>query len=170
VGPDGQSVVYVRASPDGHKVAASIHNPEKAAAEIWVYDTRSKVNRVVAPGPGIVDKPVWSPDGTHLLYSRALGAGPRLYVRRLGEQDREEALPAAADLQLPSDWSRDGRFALFHSENVTDGDVGVRRADAQDNVDSARLANETGAVFSPEETDRVHLERIRKVRSVRSGV
>ena len=125
VGPDGQSVVYVRASPDGRKVAASVHNPEKGAAEIWVYDTRSKVNRVVAPGPGIVDKPVWSPDGTRLLYSRALGAGPRLYVRGLGEQDREEALPAAADLQLPSDWSRDGRFALFHSENVTDGDVGV---------------------------------------------
>ena len=90
VGPDGQSVVYVRASPDGRKVAASVHNPEKGAAEIWVYDTRSKVNRVVAPGPGIADKPVWSPDGTRLLYSRALGAGPRLYVRGLGEQDREE--------------------------------------------------------------------------------
>jgi Tol biopolymer transport system component len=151
VGPDGQSVVYVRASPDGRKVAASVHNPEKGAAEIWVYDTRSKVNRVVAPGPGITDKPVWSPDGTRLLYSRALGAGPRLYVRGLGEQDREEELPAAADLQLPSDWSRDGRFALFHSENVTDGDVGV--LDSQTRKMTWILqspANETGAVFSPE--------------------
>jgi len=151
VGPDAQSVVYVRASRDGRKVAASVHNPEKGAAEIWVYDTQSKVNRVVAPGPGIVDKPVWSPDGTRLLYSRGLGAGPRLYVRGLGEQDREEALPAAADLQLPSDWSRDGRFALFQSENVTDGDVGV--LDWQTRkitwiLDSP--ANETGAVFSPE--------------------
>jgi len=151
VGPDAQSVVYVRASPDGRKVAASVYNPEKNAAEIWVYDPRSKVNRVVAPGPGIADKPVWSPDGTRLLYSRALGAGPRLYVRGLGEPDREEALPAGADLQLPSDWSRDGRFALFHSENVTDGDVGV--LDLQTRkitwiLDSP--ANETGAVFSPE--------------------
>jgi Tol biopolymer transport system component/DNA-binding winged helix-turn-helix (wHTH) protein len=151
VGPDGQAVAYVRASPDGRKVAVSVHNPEKGAAEIWVYDSRSKVNRVVAAGPGIVDKPVWSPDGTRLLYSRGLGAGPRLYVRGLGEQDREEALPAAADLQLPSDWSRDGRFALFHSENVTDGDVGV--LDWQTRkitwiLDSP--SNETAAVFSPE--------------------
>jgi dipeptidyl aminopeptidase/acylaminoacyl peptidase len=74
-----------------------------------------------------------------------------LYVRGLGEQDREEALPAAADLQLPSDWSRDGRFALFHSENVTDGDVGV--LDWQTRKMTWILespANETGAVFSPE--------------------
>jgi DNA-binding winged helix-turn-helix (wHTH) protein/Tol biopolymer transport system component len=151
VGPDGQAVVYVRASPDGRRVAASVHNPEKGAAEVWVYDTRSKVSRIVAPGPGIADKPVWSPDGTRLLYSRGLGAGPRLYVRGLGEQDREEALPAAADLQLPSDWSRDGRFALFHSENVTDGDVGV--LDWQTRQITWILqspANETGAVFSPE--------------------
>jgi len=151
IGPDGQSVVYVRASPDGRKAAASVHNPEKGAAEIWVYDTRSKVNRVVVPGPGIVDKPVWSQDGTRLLYSRGLGAGPKLYIRGLGEQDREEALPAAADLQLPSDWSRDGRFALFHSENVTDGDVGV--LDFQTRNITWILnssANETGGVFSPE--------------------
>jgi len=155
VGPDGQSVVYVRASPDGRKVAASVHNPEKGAAEIWVYDTRSKVNRVAAPGPGIVDKPVWSPDGTRLLYSRGLGAGPRLYVRGLGEQDREEALPAAADLQLPSDWSRDGRFALFHTENVTDGDVGVLEWQTHRMTWILESpANETGAVFSPK-TDRV---------------
>ena len=151
VSPDAQSVVYVRASPDGRKVAASVHNPEKGAAEIWVYDTRSKVNRVVAPGPGIADKPVWSPDGTRLLYSRALGAGPRLYLRGLWDGDREEALPAAGDLQLPSDWSRDGRFALFHSENVTDGDVGVLDFQTRKTtwiLDSP--ANETGAVFSPE--------------------
>ncbi len=151
VGPGSQSVVYVRASPDGRKVAASVHNPEKGAAEIWVYDTRSRINRVVAPGPGIADKPVWSPDGTRLLYSRGLGAGPRLYLRGLGDQDREEALPVAADLQLPSDWSRDGRFALFHTENVTDGDVGV--LDLQTRQITWLLnspANETAAVFSPE--------------------
>ena len=90
VGPDNLSVAYVRASPDGRKIAASVHNPEKGGSEIWVYDTQSKVNRVLVPGPGIADKPVWSPDGTRLLYSRALGSGPKLYVRGLAEQDREE--------------------------------------------------------------------------------
>ncbi len=123
-GRPGRSIRCIRPRLAGW-VQSCGFSPQPGKGRRGDLDTRLKVNRVVAPGPGIVDKPVWSPDGTRLLYSRALGAGPRLYVRGLGEQDREEALPAAADLQLPSDWSRDGRFALFHSENVTDGDVGV---------------------------------------------
>ncbi len=151
VGPDNLSVVYVRASRDGHKIAASVHNPEKGGSEIWVYDTQSKVNRVVVPSPGINDKPVWSPDGTRLLYSRALGSGPKLYVRGLAEQDREEPLPST-DFQLASDWSRDGRFALFNTENVTDGNVGVI------DLKTRKLtwilespAHEISPVFSPDE-------------------
>jgi eukaryotic-like serine/threonine-protein kinase len=124
VGPDNLSVVYVRASRDGRKIAASVHNPEKGGSEIWVYDTQSKVNRVLVPAPGINDKPVWSADGTRLLYSHALGSGPKMYIRGLAEQDREEPLPST-DFQLASDWSRDGRFALFNTENVTDGNIGV---------------------------------------------
>jgi Tol biopolymer transport system component len=150
VGPDHLSVVYVRASPDGHKIAASVHNPEKGASEIWVYDTQSKVNRIVVPGPGIVDKPVWSPDGSRLLYSRALGNGPKLYVRGLAEEDHEEPLPTA-DSQLPTDWSRDGRFALFQSETMTDGNVGLI------DLKTRKLtwilespAHEASAVFSPD--------------------
>jgi len=150
VGPDNLSVVYVRASRDGRKIAASVHNPEKGGSEIWVYDTQSKVNRVLVPGPGINDKPIWSPDGTRLLYSHALGRGPSLYVRGLTEQDREEALPSI-DFQLASDWSRDGRLVLFHTENVIDGDVGVL------DLKTRKLtwilnspAHETGAVFSPD--------------------
>lgn len=150
VGPDNLSVVYVRASPDGRKIAASVHNPEKGASEIWVYDTQSNVNRVLVPGPGINDKPVWSADGTRLLYSRGLGGGPKLYIRGLAEQDREEQLPGA-DLQLPTDWSRDGRFVLFQTDNITDGDVGV--VDLKTRKLTWILqspANETSPVFSPD--------------------
>src|SRR5262249_39996226 len=80
VGPENLSVVYVRASPDDRRVAASIYNLEKGGNEIWVYDRESKVSRVFAGGPGILDKPVWSPDGKRLAYSRALGSGPKMYV------------------------------------------------------------------------------------------
>jgi TolB protein len=127
-----------------------VHNSEKGATEVWVYDTQSKVNRLLVPGPGIVDKPVWSPDGTRLLYARALGSGPKLYVRGLADQDRKEALPSA-DFQLPTDWSRKGRFALFQSENVIDGDIGVI------DLESRKLtwllsspAHESSPMFSPD--------------------
>jgi len=150
VGPADLSTMYVRASPDGRKVAASVYNPEKSSTEIWVYDTQSKVNRVVVPGPGILDKPVWSPDSTRLLYGRALGSGPKLYIKGLAEQDREESLPSA-EFQLPTEWSRDGRFVLFQSQNVIDGNVGI--IDLQTRKLTWILespAHETSPVFSPD--------------------
>ena len=53
-----------------------------------------------------------------------MGSGPKLFVRGIAEEDREESLPGA-DFQLPTDWSRDGRLVLFQSETAIDGDVGV---------------------------------------------
>jgi Tol biopolymer transport system component len=120
------------------------------SAEIWVFDAVSKVNRVVIRGPGIVDTPVWSADSTRLLYARAIGGGPRLFTRGLTESDREQAI-AAADFQLATDWSRDGRFALYNTENVIDGDLGV--VDLESRLATPLLntpAHETGAVFSPD--------------------
>ena len=150
VGPDDLSVVYVRASPDGSKIAASVHNPERGTSEIWIYDPQSKVNRVLVPGPGINDKPVWSPDGTRLLYSRALGGGPKLYIRGLAEHDSEEPLPTS-DFQLPTDWSRDGRYALFQTENTTDGNVGMIELETRKLTWILESpAHETSPVFSPD--------------------
>jgi Tol biopolymer transport system component/DNA-binding winged helix-turn-helix (wHTH) protein len=150
ISPDNLSVVDVRASLDGHKVAAAVYNVEKGGNEIWVYDTQSKASRVFAPGPGIVDKPVWSPDATRLLYSRGLGRGPQMYVRSLAEPEPERPL-AAGDFQLATDWSRDGRWVLFQGENTTDGDFGVVDLDAQKLTWLLKTrANEMSPVFSPD--------------------
>ncbi len=150
VGPDGMSTTYVRASPDGRKVAASVHSAEKTSNEIWVYDTQSKVARVVVSGPGVMDKPVWSPDGLRLLYGRAVGGGPKMRIRSLKDPTREEQFPEV-DFQLPTDWSQDGRFALFQSENTTDGNVGI--IDLQTRKLTWLLdtqSHETSPVFSPD--------------------
>jgi len=93
---------------------------------------------------------VWSPDSTRLLYGRALGSGPKLYIKGLAEQDREESLPSA-EFQLPTEWSRDGRFVLFQSQNVIDGNVGI--IDLQTRKLTWILespAHETSPVFSPD--------------------
>ena len=150
VGPDNLSLVYVRASPDGRRVAASVHSLEKGGNEIWVFDTQSHVNHLVAPGPGILDSPVWAMDSRRLVYSRGLGSGPRLYMRGLGEEEREVPLPAS-DFQIATDWSGDGRWVLFNSEGTTDGNLGVI------DLTTRRLtwlldgpANEVGGAFSPD--------------------
>lgn len=151
VSPNNLSVVNVRASLDGRNIAGSVYNVEKGGNEIWVYDTQSKVSRVFAPAPGILDQPIWSPDATRLIYSRGLGRGPQLYMRDIAEKDPEQSLPEG-EFQLASDWSRDGRLVLFQSENTTDGDFGV--IDLNNRQVSWLLktsANETSPVFSPDQ-------------------
>jgi hypothetical protein len=150
VGPDGLSTTYVRASPDGRRIAASVNNAEKTANELWVYDTQSKVARVIVPGPGIMDKPVWSPDGNRLMYGRAVGSGPKLRVWSFAQPNQDETLPEA-DFQLPTDWSLDGRFMLFQSENTTDGNIGVIDLRARRMTWLLEtVAHETSPVFSPD--------------------
>jgi Tol biopolymer transport system component len=150
ISPDNLSVVDVRASLDGHKIAAAVYNVEKGGNEIWVYDTQSKNSRMFAPGPGIVDKPVWAPDGERLLYSRGLGRGPQMYVKALADGEPERPMPAG-DFQLATDWSRDGRWVLFQGENATDGDFGVVDLQSQELTWLLKTpANEMSPVFSPD--------------------
>jgi Tol biopolymer transport system component len=79
--------------------------------------------------PALRDAPVWSPDSTKLAFAHAGDATPlKVHVRGLEEKDAEEAMPAA-DFQMPTDWSPDGRFVAFvntgfpRSANETQSDV-----------------------------------------------
>jgi hypothetical protein len=121
--PDNLSVVYVRASRDGRKIAASVHNPEKGGSEIWVYDTQSKVNRVLVPAPESTTSQCGRRMELASLYSHALGSGRRCTLG-LANRIARSRYPVPI-FRLASDWSRDGRFALFNTENVTDGNIGV---------------------------------------------
>ena len=109
-------------------MAASVYNVEKGATELWVYDTETGTSRRILTGPGITDSARWSPDSTRLVYIRTYGKGLQLYIKGLGEQDQEEALPPAP-FQIPTDWSSDGRFIAYTNtafpmiENDLAGDV-----------------------------------------------
>lgn len=63
-------------------------------------------------GPGLVDNPVWAPDSGKLAFSRAYDTPPKLIVRGLGESHIDEPMPPDY-FQVPSDWSRDGRFLAY---------------------------------------------------------
>jgi Tol biopolymer transport system component len=97
---------------------------------------------------------VWSPDGSRLAFGRAAGSTPKLYARPADREGANVALPQAL-FQLPTDWSRDGRFILYQ----TTGGAGEPGADvvAVDLNGSGELvpilnseAQEIDAVFSPD--------------------
>lgn len=157
IGPGNVNLKYARVSPDGRFVATSIYNIETCLTDIWLFDLKTGAGRRLIAGPGYVDTPVWSPDSRRIAFFRAFETPPKLFMRGIGEKDVEEALPHA-DFQIPSDWSRDGRFIVY--TNSAFADVARHRHGDVWAVDLARnravipLLNtpfhEANAAFSPD--------------------
>ncbi|MGI8991975.1 MAG: TolB family protein [Bryobacteraceae bacterium] len=94
---------------------------------MWIIDAETGAARRVIVGRGLVDNPVWAPASDKLAFNRAYDGPPNLFVRGLGENDPDDALPENY-FQVPADWSRDGRFIAFTNtafaiDNELKGDV-----------------------------------------------
>ena len=143
-----------RLSPDGRRVAATVYEPARGGMSLWIYETQDGTARRLTAGRETEAMAVWSPDGTRLAFGRAAGATPKLYARPAEPGGQPEALTPAV-FQLPTDWSRDGRFILYQ----TTGGAGEPGADVAV-VDLTRRgavtpilhaeAQEFDATFSPD--------------------
>lgn len=111
----GRNSSDMRLSPDAQKVAYSKGDPN---SDIWIQELKRDVPTRLTFDTS-VDKgaPIWSPDGTDVLFDIALGgktpAG--IYRKSSSGTGKEELLaqPKEPDAMLwPTDWSRDGRFIL----------------------------------------------------------
>jgi Tol biopolymer transport system component len=115
----------VRISHDGRRVAATVWTPETGGAGIWVFDVNGRESRRLTFPPEVHRRPVWSHDGMRLAFggSRYVGGGPRLAALDLAgngttsdlakDLPESEAKRIANMANLPTDWSRDGRFIAF---------------------------------------------------------
>jgi eukaryotic-like serine/threonine-protein kinase len=100
--------VIFRIAPDGRRIAAAIGNP--ARADLWLIDVERGVSsRFTFTGTAHSD-PVWSPDNRTIVF-RDAGALFRKDASGAGEEQR---ITQPATLQVPTDWSHDGRLILFN--------------------------------------------------------
>lgn len=128
IGPANVNISHGQLSPDGKKIAAPIYNVDRGVTEIWIIDRETGTSRQSITGPGLVASPVWAPGSHTLAYQGAYEGPPKLFMRGIGESDKEEQLPEGF-FQVPTDWSPDGRFIAYtstsfaQSENEMRGDV-----------------------------------------------
>ena len=128
IGPANVNLKQARLSPDGKKIATAIFDVNRGVSDMWIIDAETGAARRAIVGRGFVGNPVWFPDSGRLAFNRAYDGPPKLFVRGLGEQDVDEALPEGY-FQVPNDWSPDGRFLAFTNtgfaqiENELEGDV-----------------------------------------------
>ncbi|MEO8096419.1 MAG: protein kinase [Acidobacteriota bacterium] len=109
-GTVGQAEAYqgLRVAPDGKRVALA------RAGNVWQIElARGTETRVTVDGGK--DPLVWSPDGERIVYGR--GAPPNLFEKSVTGVLPGERVTDSRDSQGAWDWSRDGRFLLFHTRS-----------------------------------------------------
>jgi eukaryotic-like serine/threonine-protein kinase len=84
--------------------------------DIWTEDLERGVQTRFTFGP-LSLAPVWSPDGSRIAYaSMEAAASVALTVKDSSGAGNPESLSSEVNkFQIPTDWSRDGRYILFQS-------------------------------------------------------
>ncbi len=110
----------VKVSPDG-KRAAIVRN-QNNNNDIWIVDLASGASNRLTFDPANDGNPLWSTDGSQIIWQSTRGGGWGIYRKASNGSGNEEVL-YKSDL-FPNgaltDWTRDGRFVLFHATTNAD--------------------------------------------------
>ena len=101
-------------SKDGRQVALSrLASLAPPTGNIWLLDPVTGSRSQFTFGTGAQLLPTWAPDSRRVVYGLLRPPDYGLYVKNARGETGENLLLKTAQLAVPMDWSRDGRFLLF---------------------------------------------------------
>jgi Tol biopolymer transport system component len=116
-----RSEAYVPAlSPDGRRLAFLIGDPSN---DIWVQELDRRIRTRVTTLGGVTASPLWSPDGSEILFVTQDQNEFTLAATPVGGAGQRRVLYRSPERMEPTDRSRDGRFLLYDKGNVGLTDV-----------------------------------------------
>jgi eukaryotic-like serine/threonine-protein kinase len=123
VGTPG-SLAVVALSPDEKRVATRIFDRDSRTRDIWTLDLARGLATRFTFDPGNENYPLWSPDGSRILYFWNSPKKPGFYIRNSSGAGNSEFFFDAGGQAVPTDWSKDGRYLAYENttsaENRTD--------------------------------------------------
>ena len=102
----------IRFSPDGHRLAASIYD-SSGGEDIWLFDLARTVKTRFTFDPALDDDPVWSPDGSSIVFDSNRTGTYGIYQKPSNGALKEQLIFTDPALKFPSSWSPDGKYVLF---------------------------------------------------------
>ena len=113
----GEAADYgdVALSPDGDSLAVSVVDAALSTKDLWLYDVATGRGQRFTFDAADEFAPVWSPDGTRVLFSAMRQGAVDLYVKNVnGLGDLQQVAVDNLGLgRFAADWSRDDRFLMY---------------------------------------------------------
>ena len=120
VGPVQDAINFFPAlSPDGRLVAFTA--TEVSNQDVWVYDIDRGVRTRLSTSPARDFRPVWSPARGEVAFTSNRAGNYDIFLRQADGSGEEKVLAEAPSMELLSDWSRDGKYLLYHTTDPETG-------------------------------------------------
>jgi Tol biopolymer transport system component len=102
-------------SPEGQRVVVNVNESDDSNVDLWIHDLERGVATRFTFDPEWDGTPIWSPDGSRIVFSSDRGEGSEaIYSKAASGAGTAELLLQVEDAIYPNDWSRDGRFLAFN--------------------------------------------------------
>ena len=115
--PDSTQPREVRLSPDSRTVALT--RMVNGNNDVWLIETARGVRQRFTSDPAREFQPIWSPDGSRLVFGSTRKGVVNLYERPVSGAGAETLLLESPESKNASDWSSDGRWIVFDSQSQT---------------------------------------------------
>jgi Tol biopolymer transport system component len=115
IGTLGQPAVLngFRISAEGGRVAAAIEDRRTGTSDVWVLEPQRGISTRLHSDPVDEGSPVWSHDGSKVLYRSDRLDVPDIYEIAVGVPGSERRLLEQPGVQQPEDISSDGRLLVY---------------------------------------------------------
>jgi eukaryotic-like serine/threonine-protein kinase len=100
-------------SPNGKAVASDTTDPASQNTDVWTYDLENQSAKRLTFDPAIDSTPIWSPDGSRMVFGSNRGVNFDLYLKDTNGAQEEKPISQDGNDRFPTDWSRDGKYILY---------------------------------------------------------
>jgi Tol biopolymer transport system component/tRNA A-37 threonylcarbamoyl transferase component Bud32 len=114
---DGGDYVSFRLSPDGRQVAFSRVDPQRGNSDVYLMDVERRVETRFTSDPGNDVSPVWSPNGSQIVFRSDRAGGNFPFLKPSNAAAPERQLGPGFEVQFTTDWSRDGKVLVGHTNS-----------------------------------------------------
>jgi eukaryotic-like serine/threonine-protein kinase len=140
-------------SPDGKRVVVDRRDDQTGIFDLWSYGVVSGTASPFTFDPATDIFPVWSPDGSRIVWASNREGGYNFYQKAASGAGQDEVLLRSSSVMLATDWSVDARFIVHYEiDSKTKRDIWVLPlfGDKKPFPFLGTEASETGAQLSPD--------------------